>query len=151
MTQGRISPKLPFIKKEAVEALRREYKDQATGSREIAASLLNTYQTKYPQTVAEDGAALKTAIAGVQAIYEQNVFPEMKITWGTYPNNLGHTDFPGCFRCHDGNHASPDGRTISNDCATCHDLLAVGEKDPKILSELGMRQPQAKTAGATTK
>jgi len=61
------------------------------------------------------------------------------VAWGIYPNYLGHTDSPGCFRCHDGNHSSADGRTISNDCATCHDLLAVSEKDPKILTDLGMK------------
>ena len=61
----------------------------------------------------------------------------MKVTWGTYPSNLGHMDSPGCFRCHDGDHVSADGRSIPNDCSTCHDLLAVDEKDPKILSDLG--------------
>jgi hypothetical protein len=90
---------------------------------------------------------LKNATAAVQSIYAQNIFPEMKITWGTYPNNLGHTDFPGCFRCHDGNHASADGRTISNDCATCHDLLAVSEKNPKILTDLGMNPPPTGSTG----
>jgi hypothetical protein len=72
----------------------------------------------------------------------------MKITWGTYPDNLGHTDFPGCFRCHDGNHSSADGRTISNDCATCHDLLAVGEKNPRVLTELGMDPPPQGSTGS---
>ncbi len=139
MSQGSISPKLPFIKKQAVEALRRTYPDGATAVREIAASLDNFYRTNYPQTHAQESALLKNAVGTVQSLYEHNVFPEMKITWGTYPNNLGHTDFPGCFRCHDGNHTSADGRTISNDCATCHDLLAVGEKDPKILTEFGMK------------
>ena len=78
----------------------------------------------------------------MKAIYLQNVFPEMKISWGTYPNNLGHMDFPGCFRCHDGNHTSSDGRVISNDCATCHDLLSMDEKNPKVLSDLGYSTAQ---------
>ena len=83
-------------------------------------------------------AELKNASDAVQAIYLRNVFPEMKITWGTYVNNLGHTDFPGCFRCHDGDHVSADGRSIPNDCSTCHNLIVVEEKDPKILSGLGI-------------
>ena len=62
--------------------------------------------------------------------------PEMNITWGTYPNNLGHTDFPGCFRCHDGNHKSKGGDEITQDCNACHALLAMDEPDPKILHEL---------------
>jgi hypothetical protein len=147
MTQGSVSPKLPFIKKQALEALKKDYADHATAEREIASSLDNFYRTSYPQIYAADSAALKGAISAVQTIYAQNVFPEMKITWGTYPNNLGHTDFPGCFRCHDGNHTSADGRTISNDCATCHDLLAVGEKNPKILTELGMDPPPSGSTG----
>jgi hypothetical protein len=151
MTQGSISPQLPFIKKEAVEVLRRNYPDRTTATREIAASIENFYRTSYPQTYAADSALIKNAIGTIQSLYQQNIFPDMKITWGTYPNNLGHTDFPGCFRCHDGNHTSADGRTISNDCATCHDLLAVSEKNPKILTELGMNPSPIPSAGGATK
>ena len=151
MMTGNISPKLPFIKKQAVAALKQDYKDRDTGAREIASSLNGFYQTKYPQTYSGDAGQLKNAITAVQTIYLQNVFPEMKVTWGTYPNNLGHMEFTGCFRCHDGNHTSSDGRTISNDCATCHDLLAVEEKNPKILSDLGMTTPAAATTGGTGK
>jgi hypothetical protein len=147
MTQGSISAKLPFIKKQALEALKREYADRDTAHREIAASLENFYKTNYQQTYAQDLSLIQNAVASVQGIYERNVFPEMKITWGTYPNNLGHTDTPGCFRCHDGNHTSAGGLTISNDCATCHDLLAVSEKNPKILTDLGMAPPPSGSAG----
>jgi nitrate/TMAO reductase-like tetraheme cytochrome c subunit len=134
MSEGRISPKLPFIKKQALDALQVNYPDRDTASRQIASTLTSFYQTKYPGT---DAGLLKNAIAGVQAIYLQNIFPEMKVTWGSYPSNLGHMDSPGCFRCHDGNHTSADGRTISNDCSTCHDMLAMQEKNPKILTDLG--------------
>ncbi|HLK18405.1 MAG TPA: NapC/NirT family cytochrome c [Bryobacteraceae bacterium] len=147
MTDGRISPKLPFIKKQALEALKVDYPDRATARQQIAATLERFYQSKYPQAYTQDQALLKNAISQVQTIYAQNVFPEMKITWGTYPNNLGHTDSAGCFRCHDGNHSSSDGRSISNDCATCHDLLAVGEKDPKILTDLGLKAPPSTGGG----
>ena len=146
MAEGRISPMLPFIKQQALAVLRHEYPDRATGTREIAVSLYDFYKTKYP---ASDSGLVKSAVEAVQSIYQRNIFPEMKITWGTYPNNLGHMDAPGCFRCHDGNHSSTDGRTISNDCATCHDLLAMDEKDPKVLNELRMNQAPASTSGAT--
>ena len=151
MSQGSISPKLPFIKKKAVEVLRQDYPDQTTASRNIAASIENFYRTSYPQSFQADSALIKTAIGTLQSLYKQNIFPDMKITWGTYPNNLGHTDYPGCFRCHDGNHTSADGRTISNDCATCHDLLAVSETNPKILTELGMNPSPTPPAGGATK
>jgi cytochrome c2 len=137
MGQNQISPKLPYIKKQAVEVLRRPYPDRDTAAREIAASLDGFYRNKYPQVYSSNAAGIRSATKAIQAIYLNNVFPEMKVTWGTYPNNVGHMDFPGCFRCHDGDHVSKEGRTIPNDCSTCHNLLAVDEKDPKILSSLG--------------
>src|SRR5580658_6521154 len=145
MLSGQISTNLPFVKKEAVEVLRRDYSDRDTAAREIANALQGFYRTKYPQT---DPAAVQRAIQAVQATYAGNVFPGMKVTWGTYPNNLGHMDAPGCFRCHDGNHASSDGRKINDDCDVCHDLLATEERDPKILKDLGTTLSLAGWAGA---
>ena len=45
----------------------------------------------------------------VLAICDRNIFPDMNVTWGKYPINIGHTDFPGCFRCHDGGHNAKNG------------------------------------------
>ena len=60
----------------------------------------------------------------------------MKVAWGTYPNHIGHEGTPGCFRCHDGEHATEDGRVIEQDCSTCHAMLAVDEQNPEVLSQL---------------
>ena len=139
MAQGRISAELPFIKKKAVEALKVNYPDRDAASQGIAAALEDFYRTSYPDLHREKHALVETAILEVQALYSRNVFPAMKVTWGTYPNNLGHTDFPGCFRCHDGSHTTADGRTIPNDCDTCHSLLAMEEQNPKVLTELGLK------------
>jgi hypothetical protein len=135
IVDGRISSALPYVKKEAVELLRASYPNRDTGIREVGARLASFYSTKYPQA---DPGAVQNAAEAVQSIYSSNVFPDMKLTWGTYPNNIGHQDSPGCFRCHDGSHASSAGKTISNDCAVCHDLLAMEEKDPKILKDIGI-------------
>ena len=75
----------------------------------------------------------------VQRIYLRNVFPNMKVFWGTYPNNIGHEDFLGCFRCHDSNHVSQDGRMISQDCNACHTILAMEDPNPKVLQDLGLK------------
>ena len=82
---------------------------------------------------------VEAAATAVGAIYKRNIFPEMKVTWGTYPNNIGHRDFPGCFRCHDANHVTRDGKEISQDCAACHAVLAMEETDPKVLKDLGLK------------
>jgi hypothetical protein len=133
MESGAVSPALPFIKKVAVEALRKEYKSQAEGAAGIRAAIEDSYKTG-------DRAAIGRAASAVVAIYERNVFPNMHITWGSYPNNLGHMDLHGCFRCHDDTHVSPDGRSIPGDCETCHKTLAMDEANPKILTELGLTQ-----------
>lgn len=145
MLSGRISTSLPFIKKEGVAVLRRDYPDRDAAAREIASALQGFYRTKYPQT---NPAVLQRAIEAVQAIYAGNVFPAMKVTWGTYPNNIGHTDAPGCFRCHDGNHVSSDGKKIPDDCGTCHDLLAVEEQNPAVLKALGANPALSGLGGA---
>ncbi len=71
-------------------------------------------------------------------------FPDLKVTWGTYPNNPVHMDDPGCFRCHDDSHATSDKKTITQDCNTCHDLLATDESSPAILKTLGLDAPLQK-------
>ena len=139
MSQGLISADLPFIKKQATLVLKAKYSDRDDAGKRIAAALRDFYSASYPDAFRDRRPAINAAIQEVQAIYLRNVFPDMNVNWGTYPNNLGHADFPGCFRCHDGSHASSDGRVISNDCDACHALLAVEEKDPKVLGDLGMK------------
>jgi NapC/NirT cytochrome c family, N-terminal region/Cytochrome c7 and related cytochrome c len=139
MAQGSISSELPFIRKKAVEVLKVNYADRDTASRQIAASLDDFYRKSYPDVYRDKHALLETSIRQVQAVYLRNVFPAMNVTWGTYPNNLGHMDFPGCFRCHDGSHTSAEGRTIPNDCDTCHTMLAMEEQNPKVLTDLGIK------------
>ena len=61
-------------------------------------------------------------MAATERIYRGNVFPGMHVTFGTHPNNIGHIDSPGCFRCHDDSHKAKDGKKISQDCETCHSI-----------------------------
>jgi hypothetical protein len=63
---------------------------------------------------------------------------DLKVTWGTYPNDQGHVDYPGCFRCHDDSHSTSDKKTNSQDCGACHQSLAVEEAAPEILKMLGL-------------
>jgi len=120
MTNGDIPKSLPFIHREATKALKVSYPSEADALREISNSLNNFYRTLEPQATAERGQEVATAVSAVQEIYRRNVFPEMNVRFGTYANNIGHIDFPGCFRCHDDNHKSRDGKKIAQDCDTCH-------------------------------
>ena len=75
---------------------------------------------------------------GVRVRYAASDKKRQTIPWGTYPNNLGHADDPGCFRCHDDSHANADKKTITQDCGTCHQSLAMEETGPEILKTLGV-------------
>jgi hypothetical protein len=139
MSRGLISPELPYIHKKAVELLNADYPDRDSAQKQIVEGIENYYRTSYPDLYEGKRKWIDQSAENVAKIYLRNIFPDMKMTWGVHPNNLGHNDFPGCFRCHDGSHTSADGRTISNDCAACHNLLAVQDENPKILSDLGLR------------
>lgn len=139
MFEGRISTELPFIKKKAVEVLKAQYPDRDTAAQRIVSGIHDFYRTSYPAVYSGHRALVETASNQVKTIYLRNVFPEMKLTWGTYPNNIGHEDFLGCFRCHDGNHTAKDGKVINNDCSACHTLIAVDDPNPKILTDLTMK------------
>ena len=135
---GEIAVGLPYIKKQSAELLKANYATSAEAAVKLPPALASFYQQNYPDVYAARSQDIEQAGAAVLAIYDRNVFPDLKVTWGTYPNNLGHTDFPGCFRCHDGSHTTADGKAITQDCNTCHEPLAMDEASPEILKTLGI-------------
>jgi hypothetical protein len=120
MARGQIPTTLPFIHREAVKALKGTYPSQEVGAGEIARVLREFYRTEQPQVTATRATEVEQALVGVQDLLRRNVFPDMKVGFGTYPNNIGHIDSPGCFRCHDDAHTAKDGKKIGQDCETCH-------------------------------
>jgi NapC/NirT cytochrome c family, N-terminal region len=138
---GRLSATLPFIKKKAVELLKANYVSNEEASRTIPEALVRFYEQLDSVAASQRSEEISKAASEIVAIYNRNVFPELKVTWGTYPNNLGHTDFPGCFRCHDGSHSTSDQKlTITQDCSACHEPLAIEETSPGVLKTLGLTE-----------
>lgn len=137
MFAGDIPAMLPFAKKVTLETIKKDYATQQAAEVQISAAFDRYYREQHPEIYREHRPQVAQAGKGAYAIWSRNVFPEMKVNWGTYPNNIGHTDFPGCFRCHDGR-TSADGRTVSQDCGVCHNLLAMDEAEPKVLKDLGV-------------
>jgi len=113
---------LPFVKREAVTLVKSAYPSQEAATAAIADLLGQFYRTNYPEIFNTRRAEVDQAIRGTQRVYQRNVFPTMRVTWGTHPNNIGHMDFPGCFRCHDDTHKTKDGQTIRQDCELCHKM-----------------------------
>ncbi len=135
MSLGDIDTGLPWIKTNAEAVLCRAYTNNAEAMQNISTTL----SERYPNDV-----RIQPAIAAVQSIYTNNFFPEMKSSWKAYPDNIGHKDWPGCFRCHDGQHVSVGGdgkkKVISNDCNACHTILSQGNAEQmKLASPMGQK------------
>jgi hypothetical protein len=122
LSSGMIPAALPYVRREGVALLKAEYPSREAALASIEERLMTFYQTNYPELATREGEAVRKAIQGLQRLYARNVFPRMRVTWGTHINNLGHMDSPGCFRCHDDNHKTADGEVIRQDCDLCHTI-----------------------------
>jgi nitrate/TMAO reductase-like tetraheme cytochrome c subunit len=129
-TSGKLDPSLPYLKRKAVESLSGQYDTEPQALSAIEKNLNQFYQTNYADVYSQKQAAIKTAISETQRIFQTYFFPEMKTDWRTHPNNIGHLHFSGCFRCHDGEHVSDSGKTISNDCNVCHTVIFDSARPP---------------------
>ena len=118
LSMGLLDPEMPEIKLNGIEAL--------TGDYETEGEALKTIEVLLNEAYPEGGAAVQNAIAALQTIYSQNMFPEMKVSWEEYPDHIGHMITPGCFRCHNGDHENEAGKVITRDCDSCHTIIAQG-------------------------
>jgi hypothetical protein len=126
MAAGLISPRCRSPRRRASRSSRQLLsRDEA--AQKIPAAFVKYYQDNYPAIYAQRQAEMTASAKAGAGRLDRNIFPEMKVTWGAYPINIGHTDYPGCFRCHDGNHNAKDGKSITQDCNACHNLLAMDE------------------------
>jgi nitrate/TMAO reductase-like tetraheme cytochrome c subunit len=132
LEEGTVSLALPTIKARAVEAIDGEYADREEARARIASELRDFYREEYLEVYEAKNADLERSIEKIQNIYETTVFPEMKAKWSAYPNNIGHRDSPGCFRCHNDVMESAAGETIFTDCSRCHIILAQGSDIERI-------------------
>jgi nitrate/TMAO reductase-like tetraheme cytochrome c subunit len=116
---GRLDAKTPWVKSKVVAALVKPYSSRAEAEQGIE----NDLREAYP-----DPAQANSIINVAQAIYRENFFPEVKVDWRTYPDFVGHKNWNGCFRCHDGKHVTADGKMSikASDCRSCHLILAQG-------------------------
>jgi hypothetical protein len=145
MAAGQISAALPFAHKTAVQLLKATYAGQQDALTRIPLAFAEFYRRSYPDIAARCSGDIELAGKTLAELYRANVFPDLGIQWGSYPDNMGHADNTGCARCHDGSHSTTGNTaakaTISQDCNICHQTLAVEEPSPDILQTLGIVQP----------
>jgi hypothetical protein len=120
IARGAIPRTLPFVRRETVKALKVGYPTQEAAGEGISRTLREFYRSQSPQAETSQRQDVEKAVKAADSIYRRNVFPAMNVQFGTYANNIGHMDFPGCFRCHDDNHKAKDGKAITQDCEACH-------------------------------
>jgi uncharacterized membrane protein len=138
---GKLDPSLPYLKRQSLAALTKQYNTTGEAVSSIASHLDQFYKTNYPDVYSARNSSIKSAIGEVQRIFQTYTFPEMKTDWQTHPNNIGHFYFSGCFRCHDGEHVSNTGKVVRNDCNLCHTVLADSEAPRASLKSESFQHP----------
>jgi nitrate/TMAO reductase-like tetraheme cytochrome c subunit len=130
LASGRIDADLPYIKREAMRLLWSNFASESAANAEIE-RLRSFYELRYPEVAQYKPMAINSAIEEIKLLYRLTATPIMRVTATTYPDNLGHTDFAGCFRCHDGGHflvenGAATTTTIPSSCDTCHTFPQIG-------------------------
>jgi len=141
MTTGLIPRTLPWAKKVVVDALVREYPTAQKAHEGLTADIEGFYRQKYPTVFQARKADVDKTVAQAIAIFDRSVFPDMKVNWKTYTSNIGHRNWPGCFRCHDNRHVSKKGKVLSMGCTECHTMPERGPLMPLGNVSTGSRVP----------
>lgn len=142
--KGLISPNLPFIKRETLSAITKNYSTIEEAFISIDNHLRSYYASIYPLISASKSEDIEETILVSQKLYSRNIHPDMKIEWNTYPSHIGHiSENNGCFRCHNQHMINDDGQSINHDCTLCHSILANKEADPfQYLQEPAQNDPE---------
>jgi len=126
LSQRRISPELPYVRKKAVELLMADYDDREVVEDLIPTALTAFYQEHYPEIAENKAEDIDKAGKALVVLYRENFFPEMKTDYRSRINNLSHFTDSGCFRCHNGNMVNNKGERLEKNCSNCHLIVAQG-------------------------
>lgn len=126
ISSGEISQSIPEFKSMVMGILVREFPTVDSAMNYIDIKINSFYKKNYEDFLMENQDKIDRAIIAVQEGYKQNFFPLMKANFSQYPNHIGHSESPGCFRCHNDSFTSEDGHVITDDCNLCHSIKAQG-------------------------
>lgn len=127
MSANKIDKTLPYIKTLALQSVETYATNRNTAYKDISNYIWNFYKQNYADIALNRKNDLNRSIGAIYKLYEKSYFPDMKVNWKNFPNNIGHLYSKGCFRCHDDRHVSPDGKVISKDCNLCHKIISQQE------------------------
>jgi hypothetical protein len=137
MASGEIPADLPGIKSLAVELSAPAYENRQEALTALRGGIESYYRDEHPQLWQEQRSAVEQAVVGLQAAFSRNIFPYMRARWEVYPDNSGHLEFPGCFRCHNDRHRTEAGEVIGMECQLCHDINSQGPPEQLEQAPIG--------------
>jgi nitrate/TMAO reductase-like tetraheme cytochrome c subunit len=121
MDRGIIDPSIPYFKQNAMAIMERQYPNMDE-ARHAIQGLSGYYQVNWPDYYEDNTDKVDAAVDEMLVLYERMVFPTMDASWTSHPDNLGHKDWAGCFRCHDGKHINEAQESIRIECNLCHSI-----------------------------
>ncbi len=137
LADGTIDPTIPWIRSLSYELITQTYESDEQAMEGIA-QLPALYHERFEAAWDLYADKLEEIVPVLQDLHSTYIYPEMNIQWNTYPSLIGHptAHTSACFRCHDGVLVDAQGVGITNDCKSCHFVLAEDEQDPMILKLL---------------
>ena len=133
---GQIDPNIPYIKRVAVESMTQDFDNGHNAPQKIANYITEYYRIEMPEVYREKRVEMDKAIVSTQNAYSTNIFPEMRVKWTYYFDNIGHFEYPGCMRCHLGDHKDENGIPVTHECKDCHIILSQGSGDDFEVSQV---------------
>lgn len=149
---GELNSGMPYIKQYILGLFDSPVQSRREAS-EIVAQAYEKYAEAYPDALEQYPAESEQTKAFIEQRQEfltdllvSSDFVEAEdVTWRSFPDNLGHKNFPGCFRCHSGRLQDANGTPIPVNCSTCHSLPLVTKRDripDYYLALLDLKKPR---------
>lgn len=131
MERDLVSPDIPEIRRVALDLFYEDYEsvEHAVQSFE---QISEYYRKNYYTFYQVNRLVIGQAINELQDAYRGSVYPQQKSDWTSHPNQIGHENSPGCFRCHDGKHLNAREEAIRLECNLCHSIPVVSESNQFI-------------------
>lgn len=131
LASGLLSPELPYMKKTMRELLLREIETEREARTQVREAV-DGYMSAYPDAATEDIPDVRQYLLAreddlVALKVAREHLEDANINWQSFPDNTGHLDGPGCFRCHNGSLQTAEGVPVPVNCTTCHSVPLVTE------------------------
>ena len=149
LSDGRLSPKLPYIKKHLNALIAQDFATEEEARAQVQKAA-DDYLAAYPDLAVKGiDDVRKYLLEGEDRMVDLKVRSQFleaeQVGWESFPDHTGHKDGPGCFRCHNGRLQTAEGIPIPVNCTTCHSIPLVTTRDriPAHFAEiLDMRKPR---------